>query len=210
MFCKNCGANLPDGTTFCGSCGAKQDAPAPAAAPAGGYVPQLNLNNFALGNVKGMRLVGVIIASIIALLSITKYMYTGMGEDTANFNFMKLFEDGDIGGEGISTGYTIFVYLMLFSNIVALAGCVGYLVFSFMGGTAANSPIAVQKCILCSTVVVAALGVGFIACMLCPSPVEGLELEFGYNFTGWLALILAAVGRLFVMPAVMKEAMGNR
>ena len=28
-FCKNCGAQLPDGTTFCSNCGQKIDAPAP-------------------------------------------------------------------------------------------------------------------------------------------------------------------------------------
>ena len=30
MFCKNCGSQLPDGTAFCGNCGAAQNAPAPA------------------------------------------------------------------------------------------------------------------------------------------------------------------------------------
>ena len=30
MFCKNCGAALPDGSKFCGACGTQQDAAAPA------------------------------------------------------------------------------------------------------------------------------------------------------------------------------------
>jgi len=34
MFCNKCGAPLPDGTRFCGSCGARQDVPAAPVKPA--------------------------------------------------------------------------------------------------------------------------------------------------------------------------------
>ena len=81
MFCKNCGANLPEGTTFCSSCGAKQDAPAATpGASAGGYNPQpgystqLNLTNIAIGNVKGMRLLGLIVMAILFIFSITSLL----------------------------------------------------------------------------------------------------------------------------------------
>ena len=40
MFCPKCGAQLPDGSRFCASCGSQiGGAPAPAAAPQAGYVP---------------------------------------------------------------------------------------------------------------------------------------------------------------------------
>ena len=94
--------------------------------------------------------------------AILLFLLGGLGSYIINNSDYKL------EGYQFRTGYIFLIDAFtggLFSNIVALAGCVGYLVFSFMGGTAANSPIAVQKCILCSTVVVAALGVGFIACM---------------------------------------------
>lgn len=49
MFCPNCGANLPEGTAFCGNCGTKMNAapeaatqPTPAAQPA--YAPQSTYN----------------------------------------------------------------------------------------------------------------------------------------------------------------------
>lgn len=40
MFCPNCGANLPEGTTFCGNCGAPQKAQAPVQQPVYQAPPQ--------------------------------------------------------------------------------------------------------------------------------------------------------------------------
>jgi len=233
MFCKNCGANLPDGTTFCGSCGTKQDVqqqapvqPQTPVSPAGGYQPQLNfnLNNFAIGNVSGMRLIGIIVMAIIAVLTITKYCYLEMSfmgqSQDQSFNFMELFEDG-FPGDDTTTGYKIFMYLIVFSNIIALVGAIGYIVFSFLGGPAvAGSQVAIQKRVLCSTVTLVALAVGLVCCFILPSPFDSetmgeasqylgennIEVSAGYGFAGWFALILAAADRFFVLPAVIKES----
>lgn len=39
MYCTNCGSDIPDGSAFCGACGAPQSAGAPAGAPAGAAPP---------------------------------------------------------------------------------------------------------------------------------------------------------------------------
>lgn len=239
MFCKNCGANLPDGATFCGSCGSKQDVPVqtPVAPVDGhsqqsqtqtqavrGYTPQLNLNGFAIGHVKGMRLIAFIAMALVAIFAITEYMYmkvSAMGQSFEySFNFMELFDGNLLNGDP-ATGYTIFMYIILITNIVALAACAGYIAFTFIGGPAANSPLAIQKCILCATVALVALAVGLICCFICPSPVPkeanefmsqadiSTDYGFGYGFLGWFSIIIVAAVRFYVLPICMKESVNG-
>ena len=267
MFCKNCGANLPEGASFCGSCGSQQEAPVQNPVPpaqnsgysqetsggynnqphnysqeasgdysnqsydysqetSGGYnnqsqrySTQLSLNSFSIGALSGMRLIAFIAMALVAIFSITEFMYMEVGGNGGSydysFNFMEIFDGNLLKGE-VATGYKVLMYLILFSNIVTLLACAGYIVFSFMGGQYANSPMAIQKCSICATVALVALVAGLIFCFICPSPMpeeanaflsrSQVNIDFGYGVLGWFSIIIVAAVRFYALPVCMKDA----
>lgn len=93
MFCKNCGAQLPDGASFCAQCGAEtraaapaQTIPAPAPAPIqtpaptmpaaawGGPMPQTPLAPTTAGT--GFRVVNCILAPFALMFAILNFVFS--------------------------------------------------------------------------------------------------------------------------------------
>lgn len=60
MFCPRCGAQLPDGATFCGSCGSPLDGTAPAAARRRSAQPDAALRTLALVAMGGVGAFGLV------------------------------------------------------------------------------------------------------------------------------------------------------
>lgn len=104
MFCRKCGANVPDGVKFCSVCGQLMEEAAPAApvapeAPAAPvYAEPVYAAPVAPAPKKNMK--GILIAAVAAVLALVLclVLFSGGGAEAAMEDYLNAYYNGDLSG----------------------------------------------------------------------------------------------------------------
>lgn len=119
MFCPHCGNQLPDGSRFCGKCGAQLGGPAaPAAGPATGPVvagaPKKGLDPRVKLGIIVVAALAVVGAIVFGIVSCVRGGGHGSAQDVANGlnSAMTKMVDGDFSAESISGAMNDLIGLM--------------------------------------------------------------------------------------------------